>query len=134
MDENCTWKEDPETEEDDFDREQEVNLSSNPEEPFEEPEEGDDIEQEIRVDENGEELPTLGVWVNSGFGNRSYACVIQANGMMTLPDGLVRELGINIGDDLDWTLDEDEGVIYVKVIRRPWEAPTWMDTEEEQDI
>lgn len=109
------------------------NLKLGPEpEEDEEPQFGE--KSDARLDEDGNELPTLGVWVNSGFGNRSYACVIQSNGMMTLPDGLVRELGINVGDDLDWTLDEDEGVIYVKVVRRPWEAPEWLDTEEEQDI
>lgn len=126
---------DPETEEDDFDKDFD-NEATPPEEKITEepPDEEIGEEPDIRVDEDGEELPTLGVWVNSGFGSRSYACVIQANGMMTLPDGLVRELGINAGDDLDWTLDEDEGVIYVKVIRRPWEAPDWMDAEEEQDV
>ena len=127
MDENH-WV-DPETDEDDFDRE-ETAVVPTPEVVEEESDEEEPTPQ-FAPDE---ELPTLGVWVNSGFGNRSYACIIQENGMMTLPDGLVRELGINAGDDLDWTLDETEGVIYVKVIRRPWEAPDWMDTEEEQDI
>jgi len=127
MDENH-WV-DPETDEDDFDRE-ETAVVPIPEVVDEESDEEEPTPQ-FAPDE---ELPTLGVWVNSGFGNRSYACIIQENGMMTLPDGLVRELGINAGDDLDWTLDETEGVIYVKVIRRPWEAPDWMDTEEEQDI
>ena len=81
-------------------------------------------------DEDGENYSVLGVWVNSGYGRRSYACAIQPNGMMTLPDGLVKELGIEIGDDLEWNLDEEEGVIYVKVIRRPWEIPDWLDIEE----
>lgn len=88
-------------------------------------------DEEPRVDEDGDPYDLLGVWVNSGYGNRSYACAIQPNGMMTLPDGLVRELNIEIGDDLEWNLDEEEGVIYVKVIRRPWEAPDWLDIDEE---
>jgi hypothetical protein len=82
--------------------------------------------------EDNDEPPILGVWVNSGFGNRSYACVIQPNGMMTLPDGLVRELNIEVGDDLEWNLDEEEGVIYVRVIHRTWEAPDWLDINDEE--
>ena len=92
----------------------------------------DAAEPDIRLDEEGDPYPVLGVWVNSGFGNRSYACSIQPDGMMTLPDGLVRELGIEIGDDLEWNLDE-EGVIYVKVIRNPWQAPEWLDIDEEEE-
>jgi hypothetical protein len=90
-----------------------------------------DDEEEFRLDEDGEPFPILGVWVNSGFGNRSYACAIQPNGMMTLPDGLVRELGIEVGDDLEWNIDEEEGVIYVKVIHRPWAPPDWLDVDDD---
>lgn len=89
------------------------------------------VEQEPdRLDDNGEPIPVLGIWVNAGYGRGSYACSIQPNGMMTLPDGLVRELGIDVGDDLDWDLNEEEGVVYVKVVRRQWETPDWLDTEE----
>ena len=93
-----------------------------------EPEPEDENLEENMMDE---ESSVIGVWVNSGFGRRSYACAIKPNRMMTLTDGLVRELGIEVGDDLEWNLDEEEGVIYVKVIRRPWEAPEWLDIDEE---
>jgi hypothetical protein len=93
-----------------------------------EPESDDD-----RLDEYGQPYPPLSVWVNADYGRRSYSCVIQPNGMMTLPDGLVRELGIEIGDDLEWNLDEETGTLYVKVIRRPWQAPEWLDTDDEQE-
>ena len=93
-----------------------------------EPDDEPTFESSLEEEEN-----VLGVWVNSGYGKRSYACVIQPDRTMTLPDGLVKELGVSVGDDLELDLNEEEGVVYVKVVRRPWEAPDFMDPDEEQD-
>lgn len=83
-----------------------------------------------RLDEDGNPIPVLTVRINAGYGKSSYTCIIQPNGTMILPDGLTRELGMQYGDDLNWDLNEEEGVIYVSVVRRSWEAPDFMDEEE----
>ena len=85
------------------------------------------------VESTDEEFPVVSVWVNAGFGKGSYACNIPPDGLMTLPDGLVRELGIEPGDDLEWNLVEDEATIYIRVIRQTWSAPDWLDEDDEDD-
>lgn len=83
-------------------------------------------EPEFPTMENGEELPPLMVWVNAGFGRRSYLCRINSDSTMTIPDPLVKELNLHPGDDLDYDFDETEGVLYITKKEIPWEAPDWM--------
>jgi hypothetical protein len=89
-----------------------------------------DPNEENRLDEHGNPYPVISIWVNAGYGRRSYSCLVQSNGMMTLPDGLVRELDIKIGDDVEWNLDEETGTLFVKLIRKPWGIPEWLDLDD----
>lgn len=73
-----------------------------------------------------DELPPLVVWVNAGFGRRSYPCRINHDSKMTLPDPLVRELDMHLGDDLDMEFDEEDGTLYVKKKTQKWEVPDWL--------
>jgi hypothetical protein len=73
-----------------------------------------------------EELPALVVWVNAGFGNRSYECYIKTDSTMTIPDPLVRELDLHPGDDLDYEYDADEHVLYISKKVIAWEEPEWL--------
>lgn len=82
-----------------------------------------------RLDSDGNPFPPISVWLNAGYDKGSYACEIMPSGMLTLPDGLVRELSIEIGDDIEWNLNEETGTIYVKVIRQPWQQPSWIDDD-----
>ncbi len=86
-----------------------------------------DKEPELEEEQETEEHPPIPVWVNAGFGGRSYQCVIRSDSTMTLPEALVREMGMEPGDELDWSFDETEGVIYVKVIDKDWEVPEWLE-------
>jgi hypothetical protein len=80
--------------------------------------------------ESEDELPSLVVWVNAGFGNRSYQCHIKSDSTMTIPDPLVRELDLHPGDDLDYEFDEEECVLYISKKVIPWEAPEWLQDDE----
>jgi hypothetical protein len=73
-----------------------------------------------------DELPSLTVWVNAGFGNRSYQCFIKSDSTMTVPDPLVKELDLHPGDELDYEYDEQECVLYISKKVIPWEAPEWL--------
>ena len=84
----------------------------------------DEPEMPMAADE--EELPPLMVWVNAGFGKRSYLCRINGDNTMIIPDPLVRELALHPGDDLDYEFDEEEGVLYIDKKEKGWEAPEWM--------
>jgi hypothetical protein len=77
-----------------------------------------------RPEEN--DFSPLMVWVNAGFGKRSYACRINNDSTMTLPDLLVRELDMHPGDDLDMEFDEEDGTLYVKKKEQNWEIPEWL--------
>ena len=86
---------------------------------------GQDCEIEFAECEDHEELPAVSVVLSAG-NDRFFTSVIQTDGMMSLPEGLVRELGLDPGDDLEWNLNEEEGVIYLKAIHRDWEIPEWL--------
>jgi hypothetical protein len=73
-----------------------------------------------------EEKPSLYVLVNAGFGHRSYACRINIDSTMTIPDPLVRELNLHFGDDLDFNFDDEDGTLYVAKKMRVWQAPDWL--------
>jgi hypothetical protein len=93
------------------------------EEEFEDPEFD---EPEMPRPEEDDGLPPLVVWVNAGFGKRSYPCRINRDSTMTLPDPLVRELDMHPGDDLDMEFDEEDGTLYVAKKTPKWEAPDWL--------
>lgn len=94
----------------------------------------EDAEQDIFEDlpsnrEAGEaeELPPLMVWVNAGFGSGSYPCRINSDSTMTIPDPLVRELGLQPGDDVDMEFDEEDGTLYLAKKERGSEPdPEWL--------
>jgi hypothetical protein len=76
----------------------------------------DDQLKETEEDES--DLPALDVWVNAGFGGGSHRCHINRcrageDSTMILPDALVKELRMESGDDLEWTLDEAGHYIYL---------------------
>lgn len=85
-----------------------------------------DLEQQMA---DNKPLPPVSVWVNAGFGNRSYLCRINEDSMMTLPEALVKEMGMQVGDELEWNFDEAEGVIYLRVKEKQWEIPDWLKEE-----
>jgi hypothetical protein len=70
--------------------------------------------------------PPLAVLVNAGFGKGSYACKINDDSTMSLPEDLVNELKLTADDDLAWAFNEDDRTIYLRVIHRDWEAPEWL--------
>ena len=83
--------------------------------------------------EPDEGLPDMiPVFLNAGFGRRSHVSILQSDGTITLPMGLVRELNLEPHDDIEWKLDTDTGIIYIKVIHKDWQAPDWLDAPEEQ--
>jgi hypothetical protein len=82
-------------------------------------------EPEMPRSEEEEELPLM-VWVNAGFGHRSYPCRINSDSTMTLPDPLVRELGLRPGDDVDMEFNEEDGTLYLSKKEQKWEAPEWL--------
>ena len=84
-------------------------------------------DEELELHQEPEEMPEIFVNVNAGFGRKSYYCRIDGRGMMTLPNGLVRELGMEIGDDLEWRFDETDGTIYISLVRNPWKPPEWLE-------
>jgi hypothetical protein len=88
-------------------------------------------EDDIRRYPDGEPFPILSVWVNAGYGQRSHPCIIQPNGMMTLPDAIVRELNMKADEEINLELDEEEGIIYVRKVSRSWNKPDWLDIDEE---
>jgi hypothetical protein len=97
-----------------------------------EPEDGDEEEEddgfyEDIPSETDDEFPALVVWVNAGFGNRSYQCRINRDSTMTIPDPLVRELDLHPGDDLDFDFDEAECILYISKKVKAWEPPEWME-------
>jgi hypothetical protein len=73
-----------------------------------------------------EEFPPVVVWVNAGFGRRSYPCRINNDSTMTIPDPLVREMDLHPGDDLDYQLNEEDGVLYISKKEQGWELPDWL--------
>ena len=52
--------------------------------------------------------------LNAGFGRRSHSIKI------------VRELSLDIGDDLEWLFDEETGEIVIRVVYNDWESPDWI--------
>ena len=74
----------------------------------------------------GDELPPLLVWVNAGFGNRSYQCRINSDSTMTIPDPLVRELNLSPGDELDYEFSIEDGTLYISKKVQAWEEPEWL--------
>jgi hypothetical protein len=74
-----------------------------------------------------EHVPSISIWVNAGFGGPSYICAIKHDNTMTLPDGLVHELGMKQDDELEWNFEESTGTIYLKVIEKSWETPDWLE-------
>lgn len=85
-----------------------------------------DDEPDMPRPEEESELPPLMVWVNAGFGRRSYPCRINADSTMTIPDPLVRELDLHPSDDLDMDFSEEDGTLYVSKKERKWEPPDWL--------
>jgi hypothetical protein len=73
-----------------------------------------------------DELSPLMVLVNAGFGHRSFPCRINSDSTMTLPDPLVRELGLHPGDDVDMEFSEEDGTLYLSKKEQKWEAPEWL--------
>ena len=86
----------------------------------------DEPEPEMPRPEEEDGLPSLMVFVNAGFGNRSYPCRINRDSTMTLPDPLVREMNLHPGDDVDMEFDDEEGILYVSKKEQTWEAPEWL--------
>jgi hypothetical protein len=110
-----------------------ANEDFDKDDPFAE-ESTDELNDEPESEDEGDgfpgieedETPALVVWVNAGFGNRSYQCYIKSDSTMTIPDPLVRELDLHPGDDLDYEFDEQECVLYISKKVIPWEAPEWL--------
>ena len=95
--------------------------------PFiEEPEDGELEDDGFPTSEVEDQTPSLMVWVNAGFGNRSYECYIKNDSTMVIPDPLVRELDLHPGDELEYDYDEEEKVLYISKKEIPWESPEWM--------
>jgi len=88
--------------------------------------EDDELYEEPELPRPEEELPPLMVWVNAGYGHRSYPCRINNDSTMTIPDPLVRELDLHPGDDLNFEFDESDGTLYISKKIQAWEAPDWM--------
>lgn len=78
-------------------------------------------------DDRVDDLPELSVWVNAGFGNRSYLCRINADSTMTIPDPLVRELDLSPGDDLDFDFNVEDGTLYIAKKIQEWNVPEWLE-------
>ena len=76
---------------------------------------------------------TLYINANAGYGRKHHICRVDAQGVITIPGPLVRELGMQIGDDLLWRFDETDGVLYVELVSNPWKAPEWLE-EDEEDV
>jgi hypothetical protein len=87
----------------------------------------DHAEKNVLEVSDEELLPELYVFVNAGFGRRSYMAKINADSTMNLPEGLVRELNFHVGDELEWRLDEETATIFVSVIRNEWAIPEWLE-------
>ena len=91
-----------------------------------------EVSDEIEYEDDGfpsseeETTPSLMVWVNAGFGSRSYECYIKSDSTMVIPDPLVRELDLHPGDELEYDYDEEEKVLYISKKEIPWESPEWM--------
>jgi hypothetical protein len=77
-------------------------------------------------EDNTVSLEPIDCVIMSPYG-RPYLCHIDINSMITLPEGLVRELKLHVGDDLSWTVDEETGIVHVEKVYRPWAPPEWLD-------
>lgn len=91
------------------------------------PDEEDDLFDNLPDEAEGGELPPLMVWVNAGFGNRSYECRINSDSTMTIPDPLVRELDLHPGDDLEYDFNIADGTLYIAKKEKAWETPDWLE-------
>lgn len=99
--------------------------------PFDIPEsEPDFIGPDI---EKPQPIEPIEVWVNAGFGGPSFKCLINADCTMTLPDVLVKELGLRPGDDLEWDFNEADVTLYIKVKEEVWEAPEWLSDDVQEN-
>ena len=63
---------------------------------------------------------------------RTYTCRILEDWRVTLPPEMVRELDLQVGDELEFVVD-DEGNVTVKVIYHDWEAPSWIQDDLDQE-
>jgi len=95
--------------------------------PFaDEPEDSEPEDDDFPSSEAEDELPSLMVWVNAGFGSRSYECYIKSDSTMVIPDPLVRELDLHPGDELEYDYDDEDKILYISKKEIPWESPEWM--------
>lgn len=88
--------------------------------------EEDELYEEPELPRQEEEIQPLMVWVNAGYGHRSYPCRINNDCTMTIPDPLVRELDLHPGDDLDFDFNVSDGILYINKKTKIWEAPDWL--------
>lgn len=95
-------------------------------------------ESQENLDELMQEFPPhqseyLEISINAGFGGPSHLCRINPDGTLRIPEGLVRELHMSVTDELEWFLNKEERVLYVRVKEQTWEIPDWLQDDDNDD-